>query len=85
MSELAPIRRVIHTYSAVCFVLPCSKRRKHLLVRLGFKINEKKTNGCTPHEFNNIMGRVSYLAMVKGPDDPIVKRFRAIMSKVEVR
>jgi hypothetical protein len=31
------------------------------------------------------MGRVSYLAMVKGPDDPIVKRFRAIMSKVEVR
>lgn len=44
-----------------------------------------ETNGCTPHEFNNIMGRVSYLAMVKGPDDPIVKRFRAIMSKVEVR
>jgi retron-type reverse transcriptase len=43
------------------------------------------TNGCTPHEFNNIMGRVSYLAMVKGPDDPIVKRLRAIMSKVEVR
>jgi hypothetical protein len=43
-----------------------------------------ETNGCTPHEFNNIMGRVSYLAMVKGPDDPIVKRFRAIMSKVEV-
>ena len=42
------------------------------------------TNGCTPHEFNNIMGRVSYLAMVKGPDDPIVKRLRAIMSKVEV-
>ena len=42
------------------------------------------TNGCTPHEFKNIMGRVSYLAMVKGPDDPIVKRFRAIMSKVEV-
>jgi hypothetical protein len=31
------------------------------------------------------MGRVSYLAMVKGLDDPIVKRFRAIMSKVEVR
>ena len=44
-----------------------------------------ETNGCTPHEFNNIMGRVSYLAMVKGLDDPIVKRFRAIMSKVEVR
>lgn len=44
-----------------------------------------ETNGCTPDEFNNIMGRVSYLAMVKGPDDPIVKRFRAIMSKVEVR
>ena len=43
------------------------------------------TNGCTPHEFKNIMGRVSYLAMVKGPDDPIVKRLRAIMSKVEVR
>ena len=42
------------------------------------------TNGCTPHEFKNIMGRVSYLAMVKGPDDPIVKRLRAIMSKVEV-
>ena len=44
-----------------------------------------ETNGCTSHEFNNIMGRVSYLAMVKGPDEPIVKRFRAIMSKVEVR
>ena len=42
------------------------------------------TNGCTPHEFKNIMGRVSYLAMVKGPDDPIVKRLRAIMSKVEI-
>ena len=44
-----------------------------------------ETNGCTPGELNNIMGRISYLAMVKGPDDPIVKRFRAIMSKVEVR
>jgi hypothetical protein len=43
-----------------------------------------ETNGCTPHDFNNIMGRVSYLAMVKGPDTPIVKRFRAIMSKVEI-
>ena len=44
-----------------------------------------ETNGCTRAEFNNIIGRISYLAMVKGPDDPIVKRFRAIMSKVEVR
>ena len=43
-----------------------------------------ETNGCTPREFNNIMGRVSYMAMVKGPDAPIVKRFRAIMSKVQV-
>ena len=43
-----------------------------------------ETNGCTPREFNNIMGRVSYMAMVKGPDTPIVKRFRAIMSKVEI-
>ena len=43
-----------------------------------------ETNGCTPHEFNNIVGRVSYLAMVKGPDDRIVRRFRAIMSKVEI-
>ena len=43
-----------------------------------------ETNGCTPKEFNNIMGRISYLAMVKGPDAPTVKRFRAIMSKVEV-
>lgn len=41
--------------------------------------------GCTHGEFNNIMGRISYLAMVKGPDAPIVKRFRAIMSKVEVK
>ena len=40
--------------------------------------------GCTHGEFNNIMGRISYLAMVKGPDAPIVKRFTAIMSKVEV-
>ena len=44
-----------------------------------------ETNGCTPHDFNNIMGRISYLAMVKGPDNPNVKRFRAMMSKVEVR
>jgi DNA polymerase III alpha subunit (gram-positive type) len=44
-----------------------------------------ETNGSTPREFNNIMGRISYLAMDKGPDDPIVKRFRALMSKVEVR
>ena len=43
-----------------------------------------ETNGCTPHDFNNIMGRVSYLAMVKGRDNPIVKRFRAIMSKVDI-
>ena len=43
-----------------------------------------ETNGCTPKELNNIMGRVSYMAMVKGPDDPVVKRFRAVMSKVEV-
>ena len=43
-----------------------------------------ETNGCTPREFNNIMGRVSYMAMVKGHDAPIVKRFRAIMSKVEI-
>lgn len=41
--------------------------------------------GCTHGEFNNIMGRISYLAMVKGPDAPIVKRFKAIMSKVEVK
>lgn len=44
-----------------------------------------ETNGCTPHDFNNIMGRISYLAMVKGTEDPVVKRLRAIMSKVEVR
>jgi retron-type reverse transcriptase len=44
-----------------------------------------ETNGCTPYDFNNIMGRISYLAMVKGPDNPNVKRFRAMMSKVEVR
>lgn len=43
-----------------------------------------ETNGCTPHEFNNIMGRVSYMAMVKGTDAPVVKRFRAIMSKVYI-
>ena len=43
-----------------------------------------ETNGCTPYEFNNIVGRVSYLAMVKGPDDRIVRRFRAIMSKVTI-
>ena len=43
-----------------------------------------ENNGCTPREFNNIMGRISYMAMVKGPDAPIVKRFRAIMSKVQV-
>lgn len=43
-----------------------------------------ETNGCTPHEFNIIMGRVSYMAMVKGTDAPVVKRFRAIMSKVYI-
>lgn len=43
-----------------------------------------ETNGCTPHDFNNIMGRVSYLAMVKGPDDPLVKKFRARISKVYI-
>ena len=43
-----------------------------------------ETHGCTPHEFNNIMGRVSYMAMVKGTDAPVVKRFRAIMSKVYI-
>ena len=45
---------------------------------------QAETNGCTPHEFNNIMGRVSYMAMVKGTDAPVVKRFRAIMSKVYI-
>ena len=44
-----------------------------------------ETNGCTPNDFNNIMGRISYLAMAKGTEDPVVKRMRAIMSKVEVR
>ena len=43
-----------------------------------------ETNGCTPHEFNNILGRVSYMAMVKGTDANVVKRFRAIMSKVYI-
>ena len=43
-----------------------------------------ETKGCTPKVFNNIMGRVSYIAMVKGPDDPVVKRFWAVMSKVDV-
>ena len=43
-----------------------------------------ETNGCTPYDFNNIMGRISYLAMVKGPDNPNVKRFRAIMSKIDI-
>lgn len=44
-----------------------------------------ETNGCTPHDFNNIMGRISYLAMVKGTNDSMVKRLRAIMSKVDIR
>lgn len=44
-----------------------------------------ETNGCTYHEFNNIMGRISYLVMVKGADDSMVKRLRAIMSKVDIR
>ena len=52
--------------------------------KLRVAVFHAETNGCTPREFYNIMGRVSYMAMVKGPDAPIVKRFRAIMSKVQV-
>ena len=42
-----------------------------------------ETNGCSRSDYNNIMGRISYLAMVKGVDDHLVTRFRRIMSMVE--
>jgi retron-type reverse transcriptase len=44
-----------------------------------------ETNGCTPKEYNNIMGRISYLSMVRGQDDSMSRKFAAIMSKVSIR
>ena len=42
-------------------------------------------NGCTPKEYNTIMGRISYLSMVRGREDSISKKLGAIMSKVSIR
>ena len=36
-------------------------------------------------EFNSIMGRISYLSMLRGKDDAVVVRLKAIMSKVSVK
>ena len=44
-----------------------------------------ETNGCTPKEYNNIMGRISYLSMVRGQDDSMSRKFAAIRSKVSIR
>ena len=43
-----------------------------------------ETNGCTSKEYNNIMGRISYLSMVRGKDDSMSKKFAATMSKVTI-
>jgi retron-type reverse transcriptase len=42
-------------------------------------------NGCSLHEFHSIMGRISYLSMLRGKDDAVVVRLKAIMSKVSVK
>ena len=42
-------------------------------------------NGCSRSEFNSIMGRISYLSMLRGKDDAVVVRLKAIMSKVSVK
>ena len=42
-------------------------------------------NGCSLHEFHSIMGRISYLSMLRGKDDAVVVRMKAIMSKVSVK
>lgn len=43
-----------------------------------------ETNGCTYREYMRIMGRISYLSMLRGKEDTCVKRMKAIMSKVAV-
>ena len=43
-----------------------------------------ETNGCTYSEYMRIMGRISYLSMLRGKEDTCVKRMKAIMSKVAV-
>ena len=44
-----------------------------------------ETNGCTHADYMKIMGRISYLSMLRGKEDPCVRRMQAIMSKVTIK
>ena len=67
-------------------ILVNNKRNPHRSFRKNLRaaVFSAETNGCTHREYMRIMGRISYLSMLRGREDPCVKRMKAIMSKVAV-
>jgi retron-type reverse transcriptase len=67
-------------------ILVNTKRNSHRSFRKNLRaaVFSAETNGCTHREYMRIMGRISYLSMLRGKEDPCVKRMKAIMSKVAV-
>lgn len=63
-----------------------NKRNSHRSFRKNLRaaVFSAETNGCTHREYKRIMGKISYLSMLRGKKDPRVKRMQAIMSKVAV-
>ena len=67
-------------------ILVNTKRNSHRSFRKNLRaaVFSAETNGCTHREYIRIMGRISYLSMLRGKEAPCVKRMQAIMSKVAV-
>ena len=67
-------------------ILVNTKRNSHRSFRKNLRaaVFSAETNGCTHREYMRIMGRISYLSMLRGKEDPCVKRMKAILSKVAV-
>ena len=67
-------------------VLVNTKRNSHRSFRKNLRaaVFSAETNGCTHKDYKRIMGRISYLSMLRGKEDPCVKRMMTIMTKVAV-
>ena len=68
-------------------ILVNTKRNSHRSFRKNLRaaVFSAELNGCSRLEFNSIIGRISYLSMLRGKDDAVVVRLKAIMSKVSVK
>lgn len=68
-------------------ILVNNKRNSHRSFRKNLRaaVFSAETNGCSHADYIKIMGRISYLSMLRGKEDPCVRRMQAIMSKVTIK